>query len=213
MEEKLFKDELETQIKDALSVMKEEVKIVLYKSDDEGSKLTEKLLTELKELSNNKIILELKDYNKDDPDNKKYNIKGVPSYIFLDKDNNYLNLTYSGIPAGHEINTLIVNLMDISKYTEKFFEDKDLEKIKNINKKTNIKVFVTLGCPHCPGAAINASRLALLNNNITTEIFESQSFGNEAVKYNVSSVPKIVINESNEFVGNQPIQVFLDNIL
>ena len=31
-------------------------------------------------------------------------------------------------------------------------------------------------------------------------------------KYNVSSVPKIVINDHFEFVGNQPIEKFLEGI-
>jgi len=41
---------------------------------------------------------------------------------------------------------------------------------------------------------------------------ESSTFQQLAIKYNVSSVPKIVINETHEFVGAQPVSAFLDQI-
>ncbi len=43
-------------------------------------------------------------------------------------------------------------------------------------------------------------------------MIESTTFTPLAVKHNVSSVPKVVINDIYEFVGAQPINVFLDMI-
>jgi protein-disulfide isomerase len=43
-------------------------------------------------------------------------------------------------------------------------------------------------------------------------MIECGTFPELADKYNVSGVPKIVINETNELVGNQPIDMFLDTI-
>lgn len=36
------------------------------------------------------------------------------------------------------------------------------------------------------------------------------SFDLDADKYQVSGVPKIVINDKEELLGNQPLQAFLD---
>ncbi len=41
---------------------------------------------------------------------------------------------------------------------------------------------------------------------------ESSTFQHLAIKYDVSSVPKVIINDKEEFVGAQPIGVFLDHI-
>jgi predicted DsbA family dithiol-disulfide isomerase len=41
---------------------------------------------------------------------------------------------------------------------------------------------------------------------------ETSTFPQLAIKHNVSSVPKVVINDVYEFVGAQPINVFLDTI-
>ena len=81
-----------------------------------------------------------------------------------------------------------------------------------ITEPTNIKVFVTLGCPHCPGAVNKAHLLALMNPNIVGEMVEAQTFSELSNRFNVSSVPHIVINDKHSFVGNQPLESFLDEI-
>jgi alkyl hydroperoxide reductase subunit AhpF len=67
-------------------------------------------------------------------------------------------------------------------------------------------------CPHCPGAVQKAHKLAMLNKNITGEMIEAQTFYELSESYRVSGVPKIVINETHELIGNQPIERFLDLI-
>jgi alkyl hydroperoxide reductase subunit AhpF len=87
-----------------------------------------------------------------------------------------------------------------------------LDRIAKINKPVNIKVFVTLSCPHCPGAVQNAHRLAMLNPNIKAEMIEANTFPALSQQYKVSGVPKIVINETFELLGNQPLEAFLNEI-
>jgi glutaredoxin-like protein len=129
----------------------------------------------------------------------------------LDKDDNYLGVKFNGIPAGHEINSFLTAVLDMSGLDYGF--DKALvERIKKIDKPVNIKVFITLSCPHCPGAVVNAHRLAMLNENIKSEMVEAQTFFEYSSKYNVSGVPKIVINETNELLGNQPLEEYLNKI-
>ncbi len=43
-------------------------------------------------------------------------------------------------------------------------------------------------------------------------MIEAQTFSELSDKYNVSGVPKIVINEEHDIVGNQPIEKFLETI-
>ncbi|MCK9234519.1 MAG: thioredoxin family protein, partial [Acholeplasmataceae bacterium] len=118
---------------------------------------------------------------------------------------------FYGIPAGHEINTLLTTIVDASNYAQ-LYEENVIKEIKTISQPTNIKVFVTTACPHCPGAAINALRLAQLNNNIKAEVYEVHTYGDIGQKYHVSGVPKIVIDETKELMGNQPIEAFLEKI-
>jgi alkyl hydroperoxide reductase subunit AhpF len=57
-----------------------------------------------------------------------------------------------------------------------------------------------------------AHRLAMLNPNIKGVMIEAQTFNEMSNKYKVSGVPKIVINDKHELLGNQPIEEFLNKI-
>ncbi len=208
--ERLLNDDLQKQIKEMLSVMKEKVMIVFFGEESENSQITKKLLEEVASLNN---LITLKKYNLKDNNEeaKKYNVLLAPAYIVINELDSARGVFY-GVPVGHEINTLLTTLVDTSKATS-LYNNKILEEISLINKPTNIKVFVTTTCPHCPGAAINALRLAQLNKNINTEIFEVQTNMEIGNQYNVSGVPKILINEGKELMGNQPIEAFIDTIL
>jgi len=66
--------------------------------------------------------------------------------------------------------------------------------------------------PALPRRRSNAHRLAMSHPHIESEMIEAQTFGELSQKYNVSGVPKIVINDTHELVGNQPIQEYLKTI-
>ncbi|MDY0101035.1 MAG: thioredoxin family protein [Bacilli bacterium] len=207
--EKLLNEDLLKQIKEMLEVMKEEVTLhYFYLKGDENSTLTKQLLEEIAPL-NDLIKLKTYDFNKDQEDVNKYKIKTAPA-LFIN-NNNLGHGVFYGVPAGHEINTLLVSIVDVSN-PQAIFEEEVLKQINNVKKETNIKVFVTTACPYCPGAAITALRLAKLNKLVTAEVYEIHSNQKIAEQYNVSGVPKIVINETKELVGNQPVEAFLSEM-
>lgn len=209
---KLFNEEVQNQLKEILSQTKEKITLVLFTKEGTCPTCSEtkQLLEEVSELSNN-VVLEVKDLEKDKELAKEYGITLTPSFVILDAKGNYKGVKFNGIPAGHEINSFVSALLEMSGITPKFQENV-LKRIQNIKKPVNIKVFVTLGCPHCPGAVQNAHRLAMLNENIEGEMIEAQTFAEISNKFNVSGVPKIVINDEHEFVGNQPIETYLEQL-
>jgi len=210
--EKLFNKDLQKQIGEFLTHMKNNVTLVLFigEKNCETCEQTKMLLEEVSEL-NDKITLEVKDIAKDSDEAMKYGVTMVPSFVMLDNEGHYQGVKFNGIPAGHEINSFLSGIIDMSG--AEFIKDKALiERIKKIDKPVNIKVFITLSCPHCPGAVSNAHRLAMLNPNIESEMIEAQTFYELSTKYNVSGVPKIVINETHELVGNQPIEEYLKTL-
>ena len=209
--EKLFSQDVSNQIKDIFKGMVNPITIKLYVDGDcDTCKETTQLLTETAELSD-KISLNVIELADAGDDLVTYQIERTPSFIFLDDKGNYRGVKFNGIPAGHEINSFISAIMEMSGVTFEF-SDKILDRIAKINKPVDIKVFVTLSCPHCPGAVQTAHRLAMLNNNIKGEMIEAQTFYDLSTKYNVSGVPKIVINDKLELLGNQPVEEFLKKI-
>src|SRR5439155_6783218 len=63
--------------------------------------------------------------------------------------------------------------------------------------------------PHCPRAARLAAFLAVESSRVRADIVEAGEFPDLAERYNVYAVPKIVINDTVEFVGAQPEAEFV----
>lgn len=57
-----------------------------------------------------------------------------------------------------------------------------------------------------------AHKLAVECPRITSDVIEITEFPELIKKYKVSGVPKIVLNETVELVGAQPLPVFLGSI-
>jgi glutaredoxin-like protein len=208
--EKLLNEEIQKQLRDVFNELKESVEMVLFidKEACETCEATQSLLTEVAELSD-KLSVNVNTLDSDLA--KTYDITMAPSFVMLNSKGEYKGVKFNGIPAGHEINSFISALMEMSG-AESEVPAEILERIQKIDKPVNIKVFVTLSCPHCPGAVQKAHKIAMLNPNVVGEMVEAQTFSELSNKFNVSGVPKIIINDSLELVGNQPIERFLDQI-
>lgn len=209
--EKFLNEDVTSQLRDVFKEMKNSINILLFTDGKaETGAETAQLLGEVAALSE-LIKLEVIDPNEDKEKAKKYDISLLPTFVFLDHEHNYKGVKFSGFPGGHEINSFVTAIMEMSGHEFAFSSDV-LARIDKINKPVDIKVFVTLSCPHCPGAVETAHRLAMRNPNIKGVMIEAQTFNELSNKHKVSSVPKIVINDKYEFLGNQPVEVFLKQI-
>lgn len=210
--EKMINKDVEKQLRQVFGAMKEDITLVLFTQEGEcySCEETKQLLSEVAELNPHISFVE-KDIHKDANEASKYNVELTPSFVVLDKEGNYRGVKFNGFPGGHEINSFISALMELSGNASEVSPE-IAARIAKIDKPVNIKVFVTLSCPHCPGAVQKAHKLAMLNPNITGEMIEAQTFYELSDKFNVSGVPKIIINDSLELLGNQPIESFLSSI-
>lgn len=208
--EKILNADIENQLKDVFKDLKSDVTMVLFTSTEacETCEPTQQLLSEVTALSDRIHLLER---NLESDEAQLYQIERVPSFVLLDGNNAYKGVKFNGIPAGHEINSFVSALLEMGGAVSEV-PDNLLERIAKVEKPINIKVFVTLSCPHCPGAVQKAHKLAMMNPNIIGEMVEAQTFSDLSAKFNVSGVPKIIINDSLELVGNQPIERFLEQI-
>lgn len=209
---KLLNEEAIEQLKGIFERMKDDVTISLF-IGEENSKVCEETRSFMEELVTvtDKLHLDIHNVDEDDSLAREYMVKMTPAIVLLDSNKNYKRIKFYGIPAGHEINSLINSIIEVSG-SSKDLSEKTMERLAKIENPIDIKVFVTLSCPHCPGAVSKAHKLALVNENIRAEMIEADTFGELSGNYNVSSVPKIVVNDIYEFVGDQPLDKFLEEI-
>ncbi len=196
----MFTEEIKQQLKEVLSAMQNHVKIRFFTDNKcpscaDAEEFIETMSSLSDHLSFEKVETE----------------ELVPAYELTSEKYPDASIRFNGIPGGHEINSFLQAIVELSGLAGELPEEL-IERISKIDKDVDIKVFVTLGCPHCPGAVAKANRLAMENPHIKAQMIEAQTFYELSEKYNVSSVPKIVINESFEFVGNQPIEKFIEGL-
>ncbi|MGM0410807.1 MAG: protein disulfide oxidoreductase [Bacillota bacterium] len=208
---KISQDE-QKKIKDMFAdKMEGNVNILYFTTDNdcEYCEDTEEILTEISELDD-KISFEVNDIDSDEA--KDYGLEMAPATIFVDEDGKDSGVHFYGIPSGYEFNTLIEDIIDISKETPDVPEDM-IEKIKEIDSEVKLQVFVTPSCPYCPRAVRVAHQMAMLNDKVTGDMVEAVEFPDLSDKYGVSGVPKTIINEgAAEQVGAVPLKAVISKI-
>jgi len=191
--------------------MQEEVYIQFFTADEDCQYCedTEEILDELNNLSE-KINLEKNDLG--NGKTEEYGIDRVPAILFTDEEGNDSGVHFYGIPSGHEFNTLIEGIVSMSNGETELSED-IIEELKNIEDEVLLQVFITPTCPYCPKAVKVAHEMAMHNPNIKGEMVEAIEFPDLSSKFDVSGVPKTVINSgAEEQVGAVPAKTILDKI-
>ena len=172
-------------------------------------KETRGLAEELSSLSD-KIKIQILDLVKDQEKAVEYHVDKVPAIVIEGLKKSMIK--FYGTPAGYEFNTLIKDIVQVSR-GENELSTETKKRLGEIKKPVHVKVFVTPTCPYCPGMVSLAHQFAMENENITAEMIEVSEFPQLGVKYNISGVPKTVINETVEVLGLQPEKEFVRQVV
>lgn len=207
--ERLFDDEVRGQLKDIFDGMEKPVLIEFFtEADSPQGNETRGFLTEIAEVGE-KIMVNFNDMPNGRIKAEELGVERFPGFAVLDEEGTDYGIQFYGLPGGHEINSFIYALMQVGGPREELPDDL-ADEVAEMDKDINIKVFVTLSCPHCPGAVSKAQRLAMENPRIQAEMIDANLFPELSQKHNVSSVPKIVFNDREELIGNQPVEAFIN---
>lgn len=205
----LFNDEVRRKLTDILEGLKDEVNIAFFTQEYECASCRDAhaFAEEFAELSD-KIKLETFEFVRDKAEAEKYGVDKIPAMVILDKDKKDYGVRFYGIPGGYEINSFLTALNELSGNRDELPEELR-KRIRAIDKDVHIQVFVTATCPYCPGAVVTGHRLAMENPHIKADMVDATIYPELSIKYAVRGVPKIVINEDRDLVGNQPLTEFL----
>ncbi|MEN9979064.1 MAG: thioredoxin family protein [candidate division WOR-3 bacterium] len=207
----LLNDAVKIQAQQILNKLPNPVKILVFTQEMECQFCREnrQLAEELAGLSD-KIVLSVHDFQQDKEMVEKYRIERVPALV-VEGEKDY-GIRFYGIPAGYEFTTLL-NALQIAGRRDSGLKPETREKLKTITSPVKIEVFVTLTCPYCPMMAGLAHRFAMENENITATAIDAQEFPVLANYYQVSAVPKTVINGLHQIEGALPEERLLAELL
>ena len=118
-------------------------------------------------------------------------------------------LAFHGVPGGHEFTSFILGLYNAAGPGQPL-DSEVREKILAVDHEVHMQILVSLSCTMCPDLVVAAQRIASLNSLVTTEVYDIAHFPELKEKYNVMSVPCLVINQDKVSFGKKNIQQLLE---
>lgn len=208
---KFLDDNIQNQLKDIFAKFDKKVKVVLIKDPEIAKSIQmEEFLSEISSLSD-KIDFHSLNKNENLELEKKVDAERFPTIAFFDQDNNFKGVKFSTLPGGHELNSFILALYNIAGAGQKISEESK-KKIDSISTPQKIKIGVTLSCSRCPESVQSAQRIAIENSNIDVEVIDVFTFPKFREKFEIMSVPVIIIDDKLVGFGQKNIEQFLDLI-
>ncbi len=102
-------------------------------------------------------------------------------------------IVFSGIPGGHEFNSLILAVLHSSGTDSKLDEPvKNL--IKAVQEPLKFEVFISLSCHNCPDIVQSLNKFALLNPAISCEMIDGGLYPSLIEQRNIQGVPTVFLN-------------------
>lgn len=118
---------------------------------------------------------------------------------------------FHGVPGGHEFTSFVLGLYNVAGPGQAVEEELRI-RIKAISQKVDIKIMVSLSCTMCPELVVAAQHIAAISENVTAEVFDIHHFEELKNKYNIMSVPCMVINNEQVYFGKKNMQQVVELI-
>ncbi len=166
------------------------VKVYTQKLECPSCGDTETILKELDELSE-KLKVSFLNPQTDMEDAEKDGIERVPAIIV--SDGTHSRVKFYGTPSGYEFSSLLTTIIDTGGSEEPLTEG-TIQFLGDLDTDLHMQVFVTPTCPHCPSAAVLASRMSRYSSRVRSEVIEANEFPELSGKFKVQGVPRTIVN-------------------
>ncbi|MCC3862553.1 alkyl hydroperoxide reductase subunit F [Pseudemcibacter aquimaris] len=135
-----------------------------------------------------------------------------PICFLIEADGKDTGIRFSGLPGGHEFNSLVLAILH-SSGTDMKLDDSILKIISNINEELNFQVYVSLSCHNCPDVVQTLNKFALINDKISTETIDGGVFPELIEENNIQGVPSVYLNGEVFANGKIDPAVLMDKLL
>lgn len=191
-------DDTRGALKPVLDRFEKPITLRLYKDDSELSYEDEKLLKELASLSD-KVSYEIK--------NAEPGLEHTISIIR--NDGTEAGLYFHGVPGGHEFNSFILAMYNTAGPGQDIGEDNE-KRIAAIQDKKDVTIAVSLSCTMCPDLVAAAERIAAASDKVTVHVYDLAHYPDLQNKYNIMSVPCLIVNGKDIHFGKKGVAELLD---
>ena len=137
-------------------------------------------------------------------------VERLPCVRVCRPDGSWTGLAFHGVPGGHEFTSFVLGLYNAAGPGQALDEDTRAA-IQSIQKPIKLEILVSLSCTMCPELVTAAQRIAAENPHITAQVYDLNHFPDLRERYQVMSVPCLVINDGEQVsFGKKNIRQLLE---
>ena len=192
----IFTPEMTAQLRSVFDKMSSPLILELYLDD---TPLSMELKSYAEELAGLTGKIQLKNIRLSDPDSVPVKAEDLPCVRVCRANGEWSGLAFHGVPGGHEFTSFVLGLYNTSGPGQPL-DEKTLEDLGKISRTVNMKILVSLSCTMCPELVTAAQRIAAENPFVTAEVYDLNHFPALKDRYQVMSVPCLVINDGEKVV-------------
>ena len=123
------------------------------------------------------------------------------------KGGEWTGLAFHGVPGGHEFTSFVLGLYNASGPGQAV-DPAAMSRIQALPPR-DMTLIVSLSCTMCPDLVVAAQRIAAANPGVTAQVYDVNHFPDLRERYNVMSVPCLVVGDRVDF-GKKNISQLLD---
>lgn len=191
----MLNDQLKSQLQQLLQLMEGDVVLKASLGADDKSNELKELLDEVSAASSHFIIEET-------------DLKRTPSFS-VNRPGEETGITFAGLPMGHEFNSLVLALLQVSGRAPKE-EQAVIDQIKSLDKPLHFETYISLTCQKCPDVVQALNLMSLLNPNITHSMIDGAIFREESE--DIMAVPAVFLDGEEFGNGRMTVQDILANL-
>lgn len=197
-----FSDEIIQQLQPILDRLTKNVTLYQFKNTSDKSHELSQFLQEFSQLNEH---LHYDDVTLTQQIAEEHKIERTPHFVILDEHGEDTGIKFSGIPTGHELNSLILAVYNVAGPGQTI-DSQLAERIKQL-PVTKLAIGVSLTCHFCPDVVAACQHIAALNDNISAEMIDLQLFPEIREQRHIMSVPALMIDQNSDIVfGSQTLE-------
>ncbi|WP_414827724.1 alkyl hydroperoxide reductase subunit F [Alteromonas sp. H39] len=132
--------------------------------------------------------------------------------FLLEADGEDTGIRFSGIPGGHEFNSMVLAILHASG-TELKIDDSLKSIIRGVKEDLHFEVFISLSCHNCPDVVQAVNQFALLNPHIKAEMIDGGLYQNLVEERDIQGVPSVYLNGELFANGKVDASTLIDKLL
>lgn len=191
LDESIAENEMSDKLKILFDKMDKNVLVRVYLYDDNLSNKLSRFMEEIKKGSEKIQVDYIFERGK----------RKIPGIEICREDGERVGISYHGVPEGYEVTTFLYGILYASGFEQNLSSEYE-SKLEKIEEKIHLKIMVTVTCSMCPPLVMAAEFLAAKSPYIDVEIYDAAVCTEMRTKYNVMSVPYLIVGQGEHEAVN-----------